>query len=67
FPVRPAFAMTINKSQEFRVQGQTLDFLGLFLTSPVFSHDQLYIAFSRIKQPSSTKTLLDRNMSTIKN
>lgn len=62
FPVRPAFAMTINK-----VQGQTLDFLGLFLNSPIFSHGQLHVAFLRIKQPSSIKILLDRKTSTIKN
>ncbi|KAI9344490.1 hypothetical protein BD770DRAFT_447189 [Pilaira anomala] len=57
FPVRPAFAMTINKAQ-----GQTLDSLGLLLTSPVFSHEQLYVAFSRVKQPKSIKILLDRNI-----
>lgn len=31
FPVRPAFAMTINKAQ-----GQTLDYIGLNLSDPVF-------------------------------
>ena len=62
FPIRPAFAMTINKAQ-----GQTLDSVGLFLTTPVFSHGQLYVAFSRIKQPSSIKILLDRQISAIKN
>ena len=44
FPVRPCFAMTINKSQ-----GQTMDFVGLDLTEEVFSHGQLYVAFSRAK------------------
>ncbi|KAK1344430.1 hypothetical protein QTO34_013124 [Cnephaeus nilssonii] len=33
FPVMPAFAMTINKSQ-----GQTLDRVGIFLPEPVFAH-----------------------------
>ena len=33
FPVKLAFGMTINKEQ-----GQTLDILGLYLASPVFSH-----------------------------
>jgi len=42
FPVRPAFAMTINKSQ-----GQTLQRVGIFLRKPVFSHGQLYVALSR--------------------
>ena len=43
FPVRLAFAMTINKAQ-----GQTLQRMGLFLPSQVFSHDQLYVALSRV-------------------
>ncbi len=32
-PVRPAFAMTINKAQ-----GQTLKMVGIFLPKPVFTH-----------------------------
>lgn len=42
FPILLAFAMTINKSQ-----GQTFDRVGIFLPRPVFSHGQLYVAFSR--------------------
>ena len=41
FPLRLAFAMTINKSQ-----GQSLTFTGLDLRTPVFSHGQLYVAIS---------------------
>ena len=37
FPIHLAYAMTINKSQ-----GQTLQHIGLNLTSPVFFHGQLY-------------------------
>ncbi len=43
FPIRSAFAMTINKSQ-----GATLKKVGIFLNTPVFSHGQLYVAMSRV-------------------
>lgn len=47
FPIRLAFAMTINKSQ-----GQTLQMCGIHLENPVFSHGQLYVACSRVGKPS---------------
>lgn len=47
FPVRLAFAMTINKAQ-----GQSLEMCGLNLEYPVFSHGQLYVACSRVGKPS---------------
>ncbi len=42
--MRPAFAMTINKSQ-----GQTFKHIGIFLRDSVFSHGQLYVALSRAR------------------
>ncbi|KAL3818277.1 hypothetical protein ACJIZ3_004182 [Penstemon smallii] len=53
FPVRPCFAMTINKAQ-----GQTLDFVGIYLREPVFSHGQLYVALSRARSAASVKILI---------
>ncbi|XP_037928494.1 uncharacterized protein LOC119662912 [Teleopsis dalmanni] len=47
FPIRLAFAITINKSQ-----GQTLKVCGLNLANPCFSHGQLYVACSRVGKPS---------------
>ncbi|KAL3851390.1 hypothetical protein ACJIZ3_013272 [Penstemon smallii] len=53
FPVRPCFAMTINKAQ-----GQTLDYVGVYLRQPVFSHGQLYVALSRARNSNSVKILI---------
>jgi ATP-dependent exoDNAse (exonuclease V) alpha subunit len=47
-PVRPAFAMTIHKSQ-----GQTLNYVGVYLNESVFTHGQLYVALSRATDPAS--------------
>ena len=44
FPLRLAYAMTINKSQ-----GQTFDKVGIFLNKACFAHGQLYVAFSRAR------------------
>ncbi|XP_027166384.1 uncharacterized protein LOC113766387 [Coffea eugenioides] len=53
FPVRLCFALTINKSQ-----GQTLDYVGIYLREPIFSHGQLYVALSRAKTAAKVKVLL---------
>ena len=46
FPVRPAFAITTNKSQE-----QILHRIGLYsyLDRPMFTHGQLYVVCNRTR------------------
>ena len=46
YPVRLAFAITINKAQ-----GQSLKVAGINLESPCFFHGQLYVACSRVGNP----------------
>ncbi|PIA50995.1 hypothetical protein AQUCO_01100068v1 [Aquilegia coerulea] len=53
FPVRLAYAMTINKSQ-----GQSVKDIGLDLRNPVFSHGQLYVALSRCTSSERITVLL---------
>ena len=57
FPVQPAFAMTINKSQ-----GQSLNWVGLYLPTPVFSHGQLYVTCSRITSRKNLKILIIKQL-----
>ena len=58
FPVRIAFAMTINKAQ-----GQTLTRVGVYLAQPCFSHGQLYVAGSRVGLPSHIRFAVASNAS----
>ncbi|KAG2690227.1 hypothetical protein I3760_09G177600, partial [Carya illinoinensis] len=53
FPIILSFAMTINKSQ-----GQILDFVEIYLSQPVSSHGQLYVALSRTKTTSIVRILI---------
>ena len=56
FPVRTAFAITINKSQ-----GQTLRYAGVWLRGDVFTHGQLYVACSRVSSPENLRFALIRD------
>ncbi|RXK39684.1 hypothetical protein M231_03039 [Tremella mesenterica] len=53
FPLRLAFAMTINKAQ-----GQSLPNASLDLAISCFGHGQLYVGLSQATNPQSTKILL---------
>jgi PIF1-like helicase/Helicase len=53
FPICVSFAMTINKSQ-----GQSLSSVGLYLSRPVFTHGQLYVAISRVKRRKGLKIII---------
>ena len=56
FPIIVSNAMTINKSQ-----GQSLDTVGLYLPTPVFSNGQLCVAISRVTNKSCLKILIHDN------
>jgi hypothetical protein len=53
FPIRICYAMTINKSQ-----GQTLEAVGLYLKSHVFTHGQFYVAVSRVTSKKALRILV---------
>ena len=59
FPVRVAFAMTINKAQ-----GQTLQRVGVYLPEPCFTHGQLYVAASRVGLPTHLRFAVPRDEAT---
>jgi len=58
FPVRLAFALSINKAQ-----GQSVRYVGIHLAVPVFAHGQLYVALSRATCSHNVKVFLGDNSS----
>ena len=62
FPVRPCFAMSANKAQ-----GQTLDFVGIYLPDHVFTHGQLHVAFSRVQSPQAVAVYVNNTQGYTKN
>lgn len=53
FPIKLAYALTINKAQ-----GQSVKYVGIDLRTEVFSHGQLYVALSRCTTFSRISILL---------
>jgi len=54
--------MTINRSQ-----GQSLNYVGLYLSRTVFSHGHLYVAISRVKRKKGlTIVIYDKENQTLK-
>nr|GEY15532.1 hypothetical protein [Tanacetum cinerariifolium] len=53
YPLSLSFAMTINKNQ-----GQSLSKVGLYLPRPIFTHEQLYVALSRVKSKRGLKVVV---------
>ena len=62
FPIRPCFAMSANKAQ-----GQTLDHVGIYLPDSVFTHGQLYVAFSQVRSSSAVTVCIDNEEGFTKN
>ena len=62
FPLKLAYAMTINKAQ-----GQSLNRVGLYLDNQVFSHGQLYVALSRATSPDRVFVLIPEGGNIAKN
>ena len=56
FPVKLAFAMTIN-----RCQGQTKRRVGIYLPTASFTHGQLYVALSRVGSFDGVEVLSNHN------
>lgn len=53
FPLKIYYCMTINK-----IQGQSLNKVGLYLEDEIFCHGQLYVALSRVTSPKGLHILI---------
>lgn len=57
FPCRVCYSMTIHKSQ-----GQTFDFVGIYMRSKMFAHGMLYTAMSRVRSEKNLYFEFDKNI-----
>ena len=55
FPIRLAYAITINKSE-----GRTLENVGIYLNRACFVHGQLYVAFSRARSANAISVKIEK-------
>ena len=57
----PCFTLqrTFPLGKSNKAQGQTLRFVGIYLPDHVFTHGQLYVAFSRVTDPSALAVCLN--------
>ena len=62
FPIRLCFTMSTNKAQ-----GQTSDSIGLYFPEHVFTHGQLYVAFSRVCKSVALAVYVDNTDGYTKN
>ena len=62
FPLRPAFAITIHKSQASTMERTVVD-----LRTGVFDHGQLYVALSRVCSPDDLLLLINEDQQSVKN
>ncbi|GIQ82224.1 DNA helicase [Kipferlia bialata] len=62
FPIRVAYAMTINKAQ-----GQSIDRVCLFFNKAPFSHGQTFTAISRVRDPKNLSIYLPGRETSVPN
>ena len=63
FPVYPAFAFSLNKSQGQTISGK----LAIYLWSQCFSHGQLYVATTRASHPDNLKYFIKSKEEGVRN
>ncbi|GIQ92235.1 DNA helicase, partial [Kipferlia bialata] len=62
FPVRVAYAMTVNKAQ-----GQSLDRVCIYFNRASFSHGQTFTAISRVRDPKNLSIYIPGDMEAVPN